>query len=176
MREAARVTSLEALARFRAAYAEFQEQAKLALANAESDVQRTMWWLQNELKKHWQLQIRKRQQAMALAKSELYRAELASRDERPSCVLERRAYEKAMRQLQEAEEKVRATEMWGRRLEQDLMLYKGHVQGLSSRLDRDVPQGLARLATSIDRLEAYIRTSPPDTAPRSPAPEPDSPP
>ena len=81
-RQSAQVTSLDALLRFKASMCQFDEQVRGALASAESDVRRTLWWLQNELPSQWQREIRKRQKELAMAKSELVRAELASSEQR----------------------------------------------------------------------------------------------
>jgi chromosome segregation ATPase len=161
MREAAHVTSLEALARFRAAWADFGDAARLALSGAEHDVQKTMWWLQNQQRQHWQMQIKKREKKLAEARAELHSAQTASRDQRPSLVLERKRFEKAKRELEEAQTKLERVKYWTRVLEREYMLYKGQTQGLATRIERDVPHGLARLANQMDRLEAYIRTGTP---------------
>jgi chromosome segregation ATPase len=162
--ESARVTSLDALARFRAFYADFGEQARLALSNAESDIQRTLWWLQNDRRQHWQMQIKRRDKILAQAKAELHSAELQSRDSRPSLILERKAVAKAERALEEARQKLEACRKWARVLEREIMLYKGQVQGLSGRLEREVPKGLGRLGNLMDHLDKYIRMNPTATA------------
>ncbi len=160
-RQSAQVTSLDALLRFKASMCQFDEEVRVRLASAESDVRRTLWWLQNELPGHWQREIRKRQKELAMAKSELVRAELASREQRASCVLERRAVEKAKHRLEEAESKLERTRHWVRVLERESLLYQGQMQGLSARLERDVPKALARLDALLGHLRAYVSTAPP---------------
>ncbi|MHC5001991.1 MAG: hypothetical protein ACYTJ0_02610 [Planctomycetota bacterium] len=178
MAEAARVTSLEALRRFRASFAAFGDEARLALGNAESDVQRAMAWVQ-ERSVHWQHEIRRRERKLAEAKSELYRAETGSRDERPSCVLERRAVARATQLVEEARTKLERCRSWLRSFDRDYMLFKGQLQPLATHVERDVPKGVARLGVMIEKLEAYVRLAPPTSGagpaggPSDPEPEPD---
>jgi len=172
MRQSARVTSLDALLRFKAALAEFDGQARNALGGAESDVQRTILWLQSDCRNHWSRQIRKRQQEVTLAKNELLRAELEQRETKRSCVLERRAVEKATRRLQEAEHKLERSRYWARILEREFLQYKGKMQGLASQLERDLPKGMHRLDKLLDHLRAYLAKRP---AAAAPAPTPDTP-
>ena len=75
MRDAAHVTSLDALASFKAFFAEYGEQAAVALGSAESEAQRAALWVE-EMGRQWQRELRKREHKMAEAKSELVRAEL----------------------------------------------------------------------------------------------------
>ena len=164
MRDGARVTSIDALQRFRTVLSEYAEEMRLALSNAEADVRRTHWWLQHEQQSHWRRQIRLRERRLAEAKAELLRAELAAKDNRGSTVLERRAHDKAARSLEEARVRAERTKAWIRKLDRALELYKGQVQPLGARFDRDLPTGLARLTTMMDRLDAYVKTAPPPGA------------
>lgn len=161
MAKGARVTSIDALARFRAAYAEFQEQAKLALSNAESDVNRTRTWLQSDRLLFWQQQKRIRERKVQETKSELFRAQLdAAKDGRNTSV-ERKAVQKAVRAVEEADHKIDRVKYWMRNMDREYMMFRGQMQGLGGRLDRDAPRGLARLAMLMDHLDKYIRTSAP---------------
>jgi hypothetical protein len=157
MREAARVQSVDALGRFRAALIEFQQSARLALSNAEGDIRRTTEWLRHEQLNHWQQQVRRRTRAVAEAKSELYRAELGSRDERPSCAVERRKLEIARQRLAEAEEKIRRVHHWQRMLDREHMQYRGQTASLSGFLERDLPKASARMDRLQRALDAYLR-------------------
>src|SRR3954468_13831670 len=56
----ARVDSLDSLQAFKVALVKFAENSMVALADAESEVSRTMMWLELEQTAHWQGQIRKR--------------------------------------------------------------------------------------------------------------------
>src|SRR6185295_3410310 len=56
----ARVESIDALKSFKAALIKFAEGANVALADAESDIARTVNWLENEQASYWQSEHRKR--------------------------------------------------------------------------------------------------------------------
>ena len=60
MSQFARVTNVEVLADFKAALAGFAETAGLGLSEAQSDVQRTIWWIQQDRLSHWQRELKKR--------------------------------------------------------------------------------------------------------------------
>ena len=53
----ARVQNIDALKHFRAALVKFTEAGKVALGDAESEVQRTVGWLQSELQQFWQFSL-----------------------------------------------------------------------------------------------------------------------
>src|SRR3954463_12923340 len=56
----ARVDSLDSLQALKVALVKFAESAMVALSDAESEVSRTMMWLENEQTAYWQNQVRKR--------------------------------------------------------------------------------------------------------------------
>jgi hypothetical protein len=160
MRSRARVTSIDAIRRFKLAMIEFMESSRRALTEAEADLQRTTVWMERDRHGHWKREIRKRQEKVAQAKSAVYRAELAaaSSGARPDCVDERRALERVARGLREAEEKLDATQRWGRRLARELILYKGQAQPLATSLYGEIPRAVERLERLAGSLDAYVRT------------------
>ncbi|MHC4948911.1 MAG: hypothetical protein ACYTG1_11715 [Planctomycetota bacterium] len=170
MADSARVSSFEALGRFRAAFADFGDAGRSALGNAEADVRRTIWWLQHEQVNHWKRQVRRREQLLAQAKSELFRAELAPPGERRSASVERKAVQKAEHRVAEAHEKIRRCEHWGRVLDREFLLYRGQTQPLATLIDREGPKGVARIGKMMDHLERYVRVAPPRTDASRPAP------
>lgn len=165
MKRTANVRSVEALTRFKAAMHEFADTAQLGLSEAHSGVQRTMSWLQQEQARHWQIQVRKRAEKVAQAKAELQRAQISSAENRSRCVEERKALEKAQRQLEEAEEKIKRVRYWCRTLERESHQFRGQTQHLATALERELPKNVARLERMIDSLEAYVKLAPPPTDP-----------
>lgn len=161
MAESARVSSFDVLVRFRAAFADFGDQARLALSNAESDIQRTLAWLQGEQQSHWQRQIKVREKRLMEAKAELLSAELQAKETRPSLVLERKRVLAAQAALEEARQKLERVRHWCRILDREIMLYKGQTQGFAALIERNVPKGLARLAIVMERLQQYVKLAPP---------------
>ena len=161
MSQFARVTSLDALRNFKAAIAEFAEQAGQALSEAQSDVQRTVWWIQHDQPAHWQREIKKRTEKLNLAKTELFRKQLESNDTRTSAVVERKAVAKAQAALDEADEKLRRVKKWAIALEREFMLFKAGCSQVSTAIAGDLPAAMGRMDKMIDSLEAYVRLTAP---------------
>jgi len=77
VRQAASVSSINALKDFKRALDTFASIIRTALGEAQSDLQRTTWWVQQDRLTHWQVQKRKRMTQLAQAKSELFRSQVA---------------------------------------------------------------------------------------------------
>ncbi|UCD75885.1 MAG: hypothetical protein JSV91_02990 [Phycisphaerales bacterium] len=165
MAKGARVRSIDVIRRFRAALCTFIEEASVSLSEAQSEVQRTLWWLQNDQVRNWQQQIRKRSEKVAQAKSELYRAQMAptSDGSRPSCVEERKLLARAEAALDEAETKLKRSKHWARVLDREQLMYRGQTQPLSSMLTADLPRAVAKMERMIENLQAYVDIAPPTT-------------
>src|SRR5690348_6418592 len=97
----ANVQSIDALRAFRVALIKFAETGNIAMSAAESDVDRTLNWLQRDQTTFWSNQVRKRQDIVV-------RCEEAVRQKRifknidgttPSAVDEQKALAKAKRAL-----------------------------------------------------------------------------
>ncbi len=163
MRQAARVSSINALKDFKRALGSFATVINSALAEAQSDLQRTTWWVQQDCLTHWQVQKRKRTTQLAQAKSELFRAQVASSDQRVSATLERKAVDQAQQRLDEAETKLASIKRWSRVLEREVILYKGHCQQIARAVEGDVPAAMVRLDRMVDALEKYVQIQAPNT-------------
>ncbi len=163
MRQAARVSSINALKDFKRALGSFATVINSALAEAQSDLQRTTWWVQQDRLTHWQVQKRKRTTQLAQAKSELFRAQVASPDQRVSATLERKAVDQAQQRLDEAQTKLASIKRWSRVLEREVILYKGHCQQLARAVDGEVPAALIRLDKMVAALEKYVQIQAPST-------------
>ncbi len=165
MAEAAKVKSLDALRDFKAALLEFIDEGKGALSGASSDIQRTVWWLQQDRRAHWEREIRQRTEKVAQAKSELYRKQLQATADggRPSDVDERKALQKAQMALEEAQRKLEATKKWAAALDREFLLYRGQVQPLGRVLDADLPKAVIKLDRMVTALEKYLLERAPDT-------------
>lgn len=162
--ERADVRSIETIDRFRVNLVEFIDAGRGALTEAESDIEKTIGWLDRDRGPHWTRQIRKRQELVSRAKSELYRkqTQASAKDSRPSVVDEKRALRRAIERLEEAQRRQQATKRWIRTLQRELALYKGNVSSLSATLDRDLPHAVGLLKKMTENLEQYLALSPPD--------------
>jgi hypothetical protein len=164
MSQSARVESVDALKEFRVALIKFADAANGALGDAESEVQRTQMWLENDQLMHWQSQIRKRMEVVSRAKEQLRMKKVFkdSTGSKASYVDEEKALAKATRMLEEAEQKLAATKSWARRFQKEAAAFKGAVQRMSTFVLADVPVATAKLDRMTAALQAYIAFKGPD--------------
>lgn len=154
----ARVENVDLLRAFRTTLVKFAEAANVALSDAEGEIHRTMVWLEGEAPSYWQGQIRKRQELVSRAR-EAVRQKKVFKDStggRPSAVDEEKALAKAMRALQEAEEKFAAVKRARARLQKELDLYKGSVQRFATDVQVGIPAAVSKLDKLTAALEAYL--------------------
>ncbi len=161
MAESARVESLEMLTGFQAVLWKFQAAANAALEDADSELRRTMMWLEIEQDNFWKDQLRKRHTAVERAK-EAVRMKKLFKDHsgRPqSAVEEQKELQRAMVRLAEAEQKLANVRRWVRALQKEVELYKGSVQRLATSVESLVPTGVAHLERLVAELQAYAAIS-----------------
>jgi hypothetical protein len=156
VRQAARVSSINALKDVKRALAGFALLATNALGEANADVQRTTSWVRQDQLAYWRNAKRRRTAQLAQAKSELFRAEVASPDQRVPATMERKAVDKAQRLLEEAETKINNVKRWSRLLDREVPLYRGHCQQLGRAVEGELPQALVKLENMINTLEKYV--------------------
>ncbi len=157
----ARVQSTDAIGAFRPALIHFADAGQSALDEINSSFQRTIDWLRLEQRDHWKRQIRRRTEAVTQAKDAYRRKRLFldATGMRPSAIDERRALERAKRQLEEAHWKLAATERWARSLEKHVLEYRANTQALAGTLEHDIPVAVARLDRMLGALGDYAAES-----------------
>ena len=158
MSTGAHVDSIDALKSFRVALIKFAEEANVALATAESELQRTIGWLERDQLSFWQMQIRKRQELLGRAQEALRMKKLFpdASGRFPTPIEEEKAVRRAKAILEEAEQKLANTKRWGRTLQREAMNYKGGVARLSTWVGSEVPVAISRLDRMVSNLEAYV--------------------
>ncbi|MGH7179767.1 MAG: hypothetical protein ACREJC_20490 [Tepidisphaeraceae bacterium] len=166
MAEQARVDSIDALKSFKVALHKFVEAGNVALSDAGSEISRVLSWLENEQLSHWQSQIRKRAADVEKCK-EAVRMKKLFKDAtgaRQSVVDEEKALSKALAALAEAEQKLANTKRHGRRLQKEMLMYKGQVQRFATTLEVEIPLAAAQLEQMVIALEQYTGYSTPGAA------------
>ncbi|MFA9479190.1 hypothetical protein ACERK3_12935 [Phycisphaerales bacterium AB-hyl4] len=158
MHARARVESVESVRQFRASLWQFAEEARNALSDAASDVQRTLQWLELEQGPWWTKQLRKRHEAVLQAKQALddkkrYKTVDGTQ---PAAVEEEQALRVARRRHEEAERRLAAVKHWRRQLDREAMLYHGVSQRLSRAIETGIPNAVATLDRLTDALAAYL--------------------
>ena len=158
MSQAANVRSLESLKEFRSALIKFIDKAKLAIATADTEVSRTQIWLQSTQPMHWKHTIRKGEEKLAQAKSELFRATISQPDNPRGPTDQIRLVRKRQAEIKYAEDKLKRTQQCARYLEHELNEYRGAMSPLSTSLDGSMGKAVVILEHSIRSLEAYLST------------------
>ena len=154
----ARVQNIDTLKHFRIALWKFAESANVALGDAEGEVQRTVSWLQGEQQQFWTSQIRKRHEFVNRCKDAVRQKQLFkdSTGRVQSAVDELKALGIAKKKLEEAEQKLINTKRHSGKLQKELHMYKGAVQGFATAVASDLPTAVANLDRMIHSLEAYV--------------------
>jgi hypothetical protein len=166
MSNGARVDSLEALKFFKIALVKFGQSISVALDDADSEVSRTLNWLENEAQSYWQQQIRKRHEALEKAKEALRMKQLYkdASGRTPSAVDEMKAVQVARKRLDDATAKLAITKTSARKMAKEQMIYKGQVQRAYSAAAHDVPSAAAFLNNILIKLEQYVGLAAPASA------------
>ncbi len=158
MSTSAKVQSIDSIKEFRAYMVKFQESASTAMTEAESDINRTLSWLEGEQTNFWQGQLKKRQEALAKAEEALRFKRLYkdSSGSTPSAVDEMKAVQAAKKNLVEAQQKLANVKGWIRRLGKEVTLYRGGVARFTNDVNAGIPQAVAHLGVTIEMLEKYV--------------------
>lgn len=127
------------------------------MIEAESDLSRTQVWLKYDRLPYWTHELRRRQELLTRAKSEMFRSVVQSDTDGRAGVDQKKTLEKAKRMLAEAEEKLQAVRRWLRIIDHENVLYRGEVQSLSGFIDADLAQAEARLERMASNLDDYAQ-------------------
>lgn len=162
----ARVESIDALQSFKVALVKFTETAAVALTDADSEVTRTLHWLENEQLAFWQTQVRKRtelvERAREAVRSKKYLPDAFGRQ--PSAVDEEKALRVAMARLEEAQQKLVATRRYAGVLKKEIENYKGGVHRMLTQVEADLPAAVAHLSGLLASLREYVAAGPASAA------------
>ncbi len=159
----ANVRSVDALRDTKAALINFAEEARVSLDSFEMEIRQLRNWLERDQLSYWRSQVKRGQELVAMAKSELFRRQL-SQSEAVSDTDQKEALRLAKRRLEEAEDKVERIKKWTPVLEHAISEYHSQSQPLGDRLSGSLVASLATLDRMIAALESYVDLAPP-TAP-----------
>jgi len=149
----AKITSVEAIALFRAALIVFTSQARPALEEVSSDVMRARLWLENDQWRHWENELRQRNKKLEQAQSELMTARMSDFQETTS--LQQMTVRRARQTVEEAEGKLKSLKRWDRELDNRAAPMLKEVEQLHSILTSEMPKAIAYLGQVVRALDAY---------------------
>ncbi len=156
MADTANVKSIDAIRRFQASVAQFQEDARQCVTALELQLQRMIGWLERDRPGFWKREIENCYREMGEARVRLHRCKMRRvGDFRPTCYEESKALEKAKRDLEFAQKQVPVIKFWNSNAQHEANEYHGRTSQLTQILERDIPQLLAMLQAAADHLEAY---------------------
>ena len=98
---------------------------------------------------------------LAEARTDLARAQM----QKKSDVMERKAVQRAVQMVEEAEEKLRQIKKWSTEIERQQMIFRGQCSQLSTSIDGELPKVNAWMERMIDSLQQYVALQAPLTAP-----------
>ncbi len=159
----ARVTSLDALERFRANLIVFLSRSRHALDAATDEARRTRLWLQTDQRLYWEGEIRRWQRTLDQAEQELLSARISSL--RDTTTAQQAAVHHAKRALAEAGEKLRMVRRWTRDFDVVVDPLVKQMNALRNVLDQDLPSAVTFLAQAQRHLDEYAETAPPPQTP-----------
>ncbi len=162
MAEQAKITSLDALERFRADLIVFITTAHRCVDEAGDEVRRTRQWIQGEQRMHWEGEARRRKRTLDQAEADLYSARLSGLKDRT--IVQEEAVRKAKRAMGEAEDKLRVLKKWNRDFDSGIDPLVKRLEGMRYFLDHDLPKALTFLLQAQQTLEAYAESPAPPPA------------
>lgn len=153
----------DAIREFRVALIKFIEVAGVSLADGESDVLRTLSWLEMEQVPYWSTQTRKREELVERCKDAVRQKTLYkdSTGRPQSAVEEQKQLKRAQAMLLEAQEKFAASKQYVRRIQKQQMEYKGQVQKLGLTLTGDLAACVAKLQNLQNLVSEYSQLDAP---------------
>ena len=166
MSQSANVRSTESIRDFRIAMTNFSEEGRNALSAVEMELRRTRDWLQRDQLGYWQNQIKRRNEQLSMARTELHRRRLSQgNSEAISDSEQKENVRLAQRRVEEAEDKLKTVKRWVPVLEHAISEYHAAAQPLGDRLTGSLQNSLVLLDRMLASLEAYLLLAPPDTPP-----------
>jgi len=191
MNDAAKVSSIEAIADFRVSLIKFLEEANTAIVSMQMEVNRSMEWLNHDRPLYWKRQVQKRYEQVTQARQDLKSCERRTvGGKKPDCAEEEKQLRKAKRRLQEAEELLDSIPRWRSKISRESDEYKGRMNNLERFLNNDLVRAVVLLERMSDILDTYTHsnsvtevgstagssttTSQPENVAQSPSPSTDS--
>jgi hypothetical protein len=164
MADQAKVLSVQALKDFRVALINFVEEARNALGGVDMELRRTRDWLERDQLSYWQMQVKRRHEAMMMARTELFRRKISQQgSDAVSDTEQKEALREAERKLRVAEEKVAIVKKLIPMFHHAQAEYTSHATPLADHLAGGVEKSIATLEKMVQSLEEYLALAPPSS-------------
>ena len=158
MAETANITSVDAIAAFRAALIVFLGKVRPLLEETSGEITRTRQWVEEDQRRHWDHQFKLRWRKLEEAKAELFTATLSKLQEASS--LHTMAVQRADRSVRECEAKRGVLRKWTRDLDDKADPLIKQSSQFETFLTTEMPRAVAYLDRVIEAIEAYADIAP----------------
>jgi chromosome segregation ATPase len=159
MAEQAQVTSVEAIESFRAGLILFLSKVRPTLEEVSDEVLRLQSWLQNDQRRRWESELRRRVRQLEEAKQELFNATLSRLEQ--ATALQHMAVQRAERAVREAEDKLDILKRWERALEDRTAPLIKQLEEFHGFLTVDMGKAVTQLVQIVKTLDAYAKAGGP---------------
>jgi hypothetical protein len=156
----ANVKNLEGLETFAFAIARLCEGNRKNADDTREQLQRTTVWLTKEMPEYWSNQLRIAQKRWSETREDLLRCQSRSRaEDEESCILQRRALERATARRVLCEQRVKIIPTLASRWDQFMQEISLSLRQMEDLSESQLPLALARLQRTIATLKQYIESS-----------------
>ena len=156
MPESANVKSLDSLIDFRVALINFIEKSKLAVSTGESEISNMQSLVGHTQLMHWKFVIRKAEEKLSQAKSELFRATISQPDNPRGPTDQIRLVNKRKEEIAHGQKKYERTKRWGRILEHENHEYRSAITPLAASLEGELQKAVMKIDNAIVAIELYL--------------------
>jgi len=156
MSESINVKSIDALSDFRVALIDFIDKSKRATSSAESEINHMHSWLDHTQLMHWKSSIRRAEEKLSQAKSELFRASISQPDNPRGPTDQIKLVRKRKDEIIAAKLKLQKTQRWGRILEHENHEYQSALTPLTASLDGELQKAVVKIDNAINSIELYL--------------------
>lgn len=157
MSEGARVSSVEAVARFYAAVRVFQDEAEHGLLTLDQQVAKVLAWYDYDIPHYWKEQVRKSFDEVARARAAYDTCRMRTvAGHRPTCYEEKEALAAAKRRLEYVQDKVEVVARWAGRLHKVIDEFRAQSGRFRQYVEGDVEQTALLLKRMLASLESYV--------------------
>jgi hypothetical protein len=172
MSKSANVLSVDTLRDFKVQMINFAEDARNSLGGVDMELRRIRDWLERDQLGYWVAQIKKRQEDLMQARSDLHRRKLSqSGSDAVSDADQKEALREATKRLHAAEEKVAVIKKLIPFLHHAIDEYHSHSQPLGDHLAGGFEKSLSILEKMTRALDAYAALKAPTAPTLDPVPE-----
>jgi flagellar motility protein MotE (MotC chaperone) len=155
----AQITSVEAIAAFRAELVVYLAAVKPVIDEVASEVQHTRSWLEDDRRRFWQQEMRTRTRKLEDAKQELFNASISHMGDATS--FQQMAVQRAQRDIRAVEEKLAVIKKWNRDLDNKSAPLVKQMEQLHGFLTVEMARAVAYLDHALNALAAYQSVAPP---------------